>query len=189
MKFIFADSQDYVDPGFDFISEEFSPNRRAQHDDVYAHEFFPSAPYDGMLVSRAMVGDVGLSGKYTTAQSVRFRRDGARAFLRYNEGDLFGDCGAFSYVREEKPPYAVPEMVDYYAACGFTHAVSIDHIVLGYNEALDEPSLFGSSADPTSHHAVPEDWKFRYNITLQLAEEFKRYCDANGAPFHPIGIA
>ncbi len=39
MKFIFADSQDYVDPGFDFQNEAYSADRRVQHDDVYPHEF------------------------------------------------------------------------------------------------------------------------------------------------------
>ncbi len=146
-----------------------------------------------MLVSRATVGDGLIKGKYTTSQSLRFRRDGAREFLRYwpeqNSGVLFGDCGAFSYVKEEKPPYNVPEMVDYYAACGFTHAVSIDHVVLGYNETFDGPSLFGGCADPTQNQAVPEDWKYRYHLTLQLAEEFLRYCETNRAPFQPLGIA
>jgi len=193
MKFIFADSQDYVDPGFDFENEAYSPDRRVQHDDVYPHEFFEYAPYDGMLVSRATVGDGSIKGKYTTAQSLRFRRDGAREFLRYwpeaNGGMLFGDCGAFSYVREEKPPYNIPEMVDYYAACGFTHAVSIDHVVLGYNENFDAPSLFGGCANPVEHHNVPEDWKYRYKLTLQLAEEFLNYCEANHVPFQPLGIA
>ena len=193
MKFIFADSQDYIDPGYDFLNEEYSTNRRVQHDDVYPHEYFGQAPYDGMLVSRAVVGDSTIKGKYTTSPSLRFRRDGAREFLRYwpedNAGTLFGDCGAFSYVNQEKPPYTVPEMVEYYADCGFTHAVSIDHIILGYNENLDGPSLFGGCADPTEHHAVPEDWKYRYRLTLQLAEEFLRYCETTSAPFQPLGIA
>lgn len=185
MKFLFADSQDYIDPGFDFLREEYSPDRRVQHDDVYPHEFFEKPPYDGLLVSRATVGDANIQGKYTTSQSLRFRRDGGRAFLRYDEasygGMLMGDCGAFSYVREENPPYSVPEIVDYYSACGFTHAVSIDHVVLGYNEALDGPALWDDNA--------PDEWRRRYDLTLGLAEDFLRHCDKVGAPFHPIGVA
>jgi hypothetical protein len=53
MKFFFADSHDFIDPGFDFDSEEYTEGRRAQHDDVYPHEYFERAPYDGMLISRA----------------------------------------------------------------------------------------------------------------------------------------
>jgi hypothetical protein len=185
MKFIFADSQDFIDPGFDFERDEFTANRRVQHDDVYPHEFYPRPPYDGMLVSRAIVGDERWKGKYTTSQSMRFRREGASAFLRYDparwNGMLIGDCGAFSYVRAEVPPYTVPEMVEYYSSCGFTHGVSIDHVILQYCEELDGPSLFPD--------AVPPEWMRRFDLTSRLAEEFLDYCGQSGVSFHPIGVA
>ena len=185
MKFFFADSQDYIDPGYDFSRDAFSPDRQVQRDDLYAHEYYDAPPYDGMLVSRAIVGDERWKGKYSTAQSIRFRREGARAFLRYdparNGGVLMGDCGAFSYVRETNPPYTVQEMVDYYADCGFTHAVSIDHVILGYNEKLDESSLFPE--------LVPPEWVRRWDLTLKLAEEFLEYCNNHDAPFVTIGVA
>ena len=84
MKFIFADSIDQIDPGFNFERDEFSPERRVQRDDVYPHEYFDTPPYDGMLVSRAIIGDRSSKGKYSTPQSMRFKREGARSFLRYN---------------------------------------------------------------------------------------------------------
>ena len=189
MKFLFADSLDTIDPGYDFQNNAFSPDRRAQHDDVYPHEFFPAAPYDGMLVSRAVVGDTGLKGKYTTSQSIRFRRDGARDFLRYDGPMIMGDCGAFSYVREEKPPYSIGEMLDYYADCGFTHAVSIDHVILGYDESFDSASLFGEHKEPLDNPHLPTEWKRRYLLTLELAEQFLARCQAERVPFKPIGIA
>ena len=182
MKFLFADSQDYIDPGFDFDKEEYTSDRMAHRDDVYPHEFFDRAPYDGMLVSRATVGDERRKGKYSTAQSIRFRREGAAKYLRYTGAMIMGDCGAFSYVAEAIPPYTVPEMVDYYADCGFTHAVSIDHVILSYNESYDRTSLFGG--DP-----VPESLRFRYDLTLRLAREFRDYCQRHEAPFVPIGVA
>ena len=185
MRFFFADSQDYIDPGYNFESDQYTPGRIPQRDDLYAHEYYDTPPYDGMLVSRAIVGDERWQGKYSTAQSIRFRREGARAFLRYhpeqNGGVLMGDCGAFSYLREPNPPYTVPEMVEYYADSGFTHAVSIDHVILGYNEKLDAPSLFPE--------AVPLEWQRRWDLTLRLAEEFLEYCANHNAPFHPIGVA
>jgi hypothetical protein len=57
------------------------------------------APYDGVLVSRGIVGDHRVSGKYTEAQAMRFRRVGAPEFLRLNKPEfahlsIFGDCGA-----------------------------------------------------------------------------------------------
>ena len=77
MKFIYADSLDYVDPHYDFLTDR-SPNGREPHwDDVYPHEILGYAPYDGLLVSHAIV----MKGKYTLAQAMRFRLVGAREFL------------------------------------------------------------------------------------------------------------
>jgi len=57
VKFIFADSLDLVDPGYDFLADRMHPGRRPYWDDQYPHELFGYAPYDGILVSRGIVGD------------------------------------------------------------------------------------------------------------------------------------
>ncbi|MFC1911518.1 tRNA-guanine transglycosylase DpdA [Chloroflexota bacterium] len=180
MKFLFADCLDQIDPGFDFTKDEYSPDRRVQRDDVYPHEYFDIPPYDGILVSRAVLGDGNQDGKYTTAQSMRFKREGARSFLRYNPsrgGAIMGDCGAFSYLKDDVPPYSVPDMVRYYEQCGFTHGVSIDHVILGYSEQHHLPNL------------IPEEWKRRYALTLRLAEDFLSYCRNHNVTFQPVGVA
>jgi hypothetical protein len=186
MQFFFADSHDYVDPGFDFERDEFSAGRQVQRGDLYAHEMFAQPPYDGILVSRSIVGDERRRGKYSTAQMMRFYRKGVADFLRYDPtkwgGAIVGDCGAFSYRNESVPPYTVPEVVEYYAQCGFTHGVSIDHVILGYNEKFDQ-GLF------STYEAAPEDWRGRYDLTLKLAEEFLRYCEGQQVPFQPMGVA
>ena len=88
MKFIFADCQDYVDPRYDFLKDKYGDNRQIYWDDEYPHEIFKHAPYDGILVSVAIVGGVtGMSGKYSDAQVMRFNRVGAREFLRFNKPD------------------------------------------------------------------------------------------------------
>ena len=43
-----------------------------------------------------------------------------------------GDCGAFTYVREEAPPYTVDEVIDFYEDCGFDAGLSLDHVILGF---------------------------------------------------------
>ena len=55
MRFYFPDSQDQIDPSFDFDTEERSPFRIRQRDDLYAHEVLTPVPYSGMLVSKAIV--------------------------------------------------------------------------------------------------------------------------------------
>src|SRR4051794_17319247 len=125
MQFYFPDSQDQIDPSFDFASEERSPFRIRQRDDLYAHEVLSSAPYSGMLVSKAMVDGVGGgAGRYSAQQRQRLFRVGVREFFRLNTVDgprleTMGDCGAFTYFRDDVPPYTPDDVIDFYDGCGF----------------------------------------------------------------------
>src|ERR1700761_4873811 len=109
MRFYFPDSQDQIDPSFDFESEERSPFRIRQRDDLYAHEVLDPSPYDGMLISKAIVDGVeGGAGRYSAQQRQRLYREGIREFFRLDAVeseriDTIGDCGAFQYVRETVP--------------------------------------------------------------------------------------
>lgn len=66
VDFFFPDSQDQIDPSFDFGRESSSPDRVRQRDDRYAHEVISPAPYTGILLSKALVDGPG--SKYTFAQ-------------------------------------------------------------------------------------------------------------------------
>ena len=59
MKFFFPDSQDQIDPGFDFGTEEHPALRVRQRDDLYAHEALDGHIIDGLLVSKAIVDGTG----------------------------------------------------------------------------------------------------------------------------------
>ena len=109
MKFFFPDSQDLVDPSFDFVTEKRNDTRIRQRDDLYAHEIYKSPPYDGMLVSKAIVeGSAGSTGRYTLGQQRRFFVEGVKDFMRLPKGmEIMGDCGAFTYVKEPTPPVTV----------------------------------------------------------------------------------
>src|SRR3954466_1574244 len=109
VDFFFPDSQDQIDPTFDFEREAGSPDRVRQRDDRYAHEVISPAPYTGILLSKALVDGPG--SKYTFAHRHRLYRLGVRRFLRLDDFDgprlaTMGDCGAFNYAREEKPPFS-----------------------------------------------------------------------------------
>lgn len=184
MRFFFPDAQDFIDPGFDFDREAYSPGRVRQRDDRYAHEVFDPPPYDGLLVSRAIVEGVGAGaeGKYTDAQRHRLLRVGAREFFRLPAGlQVMGDCGAFSYVREPVPPVTPDGVIDFYEACGFDAGAAVDHVILGYDAGFDRalPGL-----DP-----VPADWRERQRLTLELAGQFRRRHTARGCRFEPLGVA
>src|SRR6266487_2926439 len=125
MRFFFPDSQDQVDPTFDFTTEERSILRVRQRDDLYIHEVLSGRVIDGLLVSKAIVDGVpGATGKYTLAQRHRLYRVGVRRFFRLDTAPgphvlTMGDCGAFTYVRDEVPPYTPDEVIDFYYECGF----------------------------------------------------------------------
>ena len=87
MTFFFPDSVDAVDPGYDFLTEAYSPARVRQQREAYAHEALGRAPYDGVLVSMAMAGfRAGAAGRapsrYTQSQRFRLFYAGVRDFLR-----------------------------------------------------------------------------------------------------------
>jgi hypothetical protein len=181
MKFIYADSMDHVDPNYDFINDRNAPNRNRYWDDAYPHEIMGYAPYDGLLVSRGIVGDHRVLGKYTQAQAMRFQRVGARAFLRLDKPQfanlsIFGDCGAFTYNKRDVPPYTPEEMVEFYDEGGFTHGCSVDHIIFDYDETVC--GLEGASPEA----------KRRYDITLANAEAFLKATQQHGACFTPLGV-
>ena len=120
MKFFFPDSQDQVDPTFDFTTEERSALRVRQRDDLYIHEVLRERAIDGLLVSKAIVDGVpGATGKYTLAQRHRLYREGVRRFFRLAAAPgppllTMGDCGAFSYVNDDVPPYSPDDVIDFY---------------------------------------------------------------------------
>lgn len=182
MKYFFPDSQDTVDPTFNFDTEERSIDRVRQRDDQYAHEVFSTPAYDGLLVSKGMVDGIGgSSGKYTLAQRHRLYRVGAKEFFRTESLPVIGDCGAFTYVREEIPPYTVDEVLNFYNDCDFDLGISVDHVILAYNPRFD----FVKASD---NKEVADHLK-RQELTLQLAAEFLRGHQANGLRFTPVGVA
>lgn len=181
MKYIYADSMDHVDPGYDFIEDRHAPQRNPYWDDSFPHEIMGYAPYDGVLVSRGIVGDHRVRGKYSEAQAMRFRRVGAREFLRLNKPEyvnlsIFGDCGAFTYHKEEVPPYTPDDMAEFYHECGFTHGCSVDHIIFDYD---DSARAMEGGTDET---------KRRYDITLANAETFLKVSRKQSGKFTPLGV-
>ncbi|APR52139.1 tRNA-guanine transglycosylase DpdA [Sphingomonas koreensis] len=181
MRFIYADSLDVVDPGYDFIADRHSAGRSPYWDDVYPHQILGRAPYKGMLVSRAIVGGHAVSGKYSEAQAMRFRRGGARSFLRLDIPGLdhlpiFGDCGAFSYHREDVPPYSPEDTAAFYEDGGFTHGCSVDHIIFEHDDSM--PGLDGGS----------QESRRRFDITLANAEAFLAATRSMRNHFTPLGV-
>ena len=188
MKFFYADALDLVDPGYDFSTDQFAPGRVPQRDDVYAHELLaPERPYDGLLVSRFLLDGRGTQGRYTMAQRQRFVRDGAQRFLRFPidgtfDADRFPilcDCGAFNYRNDPDPPYSVEDMVEFYELGGFTHGVSVDHMIGTFDPMLDHPTIGG----------IPDKLQRRFDITLANAERLRSIMVRDKPRFTALGVA
>lgn len=184
MKFLYSDTQDYVDPKYNFISDRNAPGRERYWDDVYAHELMNPTPYDGLLVAMSAIrqadGVASSKVRYSTKEEQRLLRDGARKFLRFlgpkfNDRMLMGDCGAFAYAEHETPAYSPSEVVEFYIDAGFSHGVSPDHII------------FDCDTSNPNVTEVRKEVVARYEITLSNALEFWKLCEIEGFPFEPMG--
>ena len=163
MQFYLPNFEDLVDPGYDFIHDEPSPDRgnRFLHD-WYAHQFFDEPIFDGVLMSKTVV-------KPRIEALIREAGD-VHAFLNLEPTvPVMGDCGAYTYRDDFEPPYTTTEILDYYETLGFTYGVSIDHVIF--------------SSFP------PDEQQRRWNLTLANAEDFLRQHRQGDYTFTPIGIA
>src|ERR1700710_202209 len=102
IRYYIPDWDDRVDPGYNFATDAHTPGRNPYRDDYYAHQIYDPPPYDGLLLSRAVV------------DADRRKRDAiiafgsVRRYLRWpqdHEHQILGDCGAFSYWNQPEPPY------------------------------------------------------------------------------------
>jgi hypothetical protein len=176
MDFYFPDSQDQIDPAFDFDTEVHPPFHVRQRDDRYAHEVHDLPPYSGMLVSKTMVDGYGGAGRYTAAQRHRLYRLGVHKFFRLPRGlKVIGDCGGFSYVEEDVPPVTIDEVIDFYESTGVDEGVSVDHVIRDYQ--------------PDPKREPEEDWLDRQAITLELAADFFFEHGRRRCRFTPMGAA
>ncbi|MCS6939109.1 MAG: tRNA-guanine transglycosylase DpdA [Roseiflexus sp.] len=160
--YFIPDWDDRVDPNYDFINDTHSPDRDPYHSDYYAHQIYNEPPYDGILVSRAVID--------RQPSKLELIRDigSIKRYLRLPESHtVLGDCGAFSYWREENPPYKNEEMLEFYQRLGFDFGVSVDHLIFA---------------------GLDHDKERRWNITMENAEVFIKRHRAGRYTFTPIGV-
>ncbi|MFG0216646.1 tRNA-guanine transglycosylase DpdA [Brevibacillus porteri] len=165
-KFFMPENDDRVDPNYDFAHDYSEKNRNPLLNDVYAHEIYGRPQYDGLLVSKVNIDNA------TRQKRALIEEVGMHEFLRLPPNyPIMGDCGAFSYIDKEVPPYTTDEIIKYYHDLGFDYGVSVDHLIVGPFQK-DESIR-----------------NLRYELTLSMAEEFMDKFKANGEyKFHPIGI-
>lgn len=160
--YFFPDWDDYVYEPFDANE---TPEVRRPENRKYAHEIFgDETPYDGLLLSLAQLRKgPGLLKRLVNQESPDLRKE-----LRLPDKLLlFGDCGAFSYTADDKPPISPERAAEHYHKFGFDLGASVDHIPL-----------------PSQHRCYQEN---RMALTKENAETFLAHCKDKGYEFEPIG--
>ena len=190
LKYFIPDWKDKVDPRFDFQSDSYAPDRDLS-EDRYAHEIFSTPPYDGILVSRAIVEK--------SPRDCRVVQElGAHKYYRLPKGlEIFGDCGAFSYVSEEEPRYKTEDVLDYYDTIRVNYGASVDHLVVNtiYESQTIKKRLTNESIKTSKKkqkkYLSKNERERRIEITLQNATEFIRLYKNKKQKFKftPIGVA
>lgn len=157
--YFFPDWADYVyEP---FCADETDENRKVENR-KYVHEVFADdPPYDGLLLSLAQLRTK--NGHLNGSMEDFREKMGVPDNLR-----LFGDCGAFSYIKDKTPPLSCEEAASLYNKFGFDFGASVDHI-------------------PISSLLSDEERDARMNLTAKNAEEFLEVHRSNGYKFNPVG--
>lgn len=160
LRYFIPEWDDLVDPDFDFLHDKHSGGGGDWSNEVYAHQMYPEPNYDGILMSRAVA-------EKSKKKKARINSMGVHRFLRVpREFPIMGDCGAFDYIMEEKPPYTTDDVLDYYTRLDFDYGVSVDHLIVS---------------------ATEHQKKFRYELTIHNAEEFLKEHRTAGLRWEPIG--
>jgi hypothetical protein len=147
----------------DLVTEEydFDEDKDIGKKKLYAHEMYPKPNYDGILASRMKLEDSKSKLKLIKELG------GVHKYYKF-EGPVFGDCGAWGYIKEKDPPFETNELMDFYEDLKFDIGVSIDHLcVPGYES----------------------EWEYRKALTLKNAESFYNRHVKKGYSFKPVGVA
>jgi len=168
LQYYLPDSRDRIDLTYDFEHDSRSRDR-VTRDDSYCHEVLGNT-YDGILISASNV--LSRTSSYSAATRRRFLREGVRRMFRAPAHLKFmGDCGAFSYMKEDVPPYSVAQIADFYETVGVDFGLAVDHVVTEFHKTSQSPSADSSR---------------RYDLTLNLADDF--YEVSRHRSFIPMGV-
>lgn len=130
-KYILPDWDDLLDPAFDFDLDTYSgPDRKSRNDQHLNRLMRPTSICDGILVSLAQRQTVkGPLRKLKGTEQTSLNPLSLRQHFGLTEKQfLFGDCGAFSYVDEERPTVSTEQAIALYELYNFDFGTSVDHI-------------------------------------------------------------
>ncbi|MBI4546373.1 MAG: queuine/other tRNA-ribosyltransferase [Ignavibacteriae bacterium] len=190
MKYFLPDWEDRLDPKFDFETDEYSRDRaEAYESDVYAHQVFKDPPCDGILISLATFqgGKLPLE-KDGLEVNLRGRKT-IKGYLKLHKIskplEVMGDCGAFEYVNEDKPPkhFGTARVAKLYQQLKFDYGVSVDHMVVDFVYKDNGKSKLKKIK------LTQEEKEARRKLSIYNADRFINYHREKNLSFVPIGAA
>lgn len=179
LAYILPDWDDLLDPGYNFNTDTFSAVKSLR-DEVHCSQFMrPKRICDGILVSLAQsVSGKGPLRSLNLTDPGHLKPLGLREHYGLSDDQLlFGDCGAFSYVNEERPTITVEQATSLYDLHGFDFGASVDHMPV---RMIVE--------DGTATQLSNYRRRKRVMITQENADAFLRARDTMKATFEPVGV-
>ena len=151
---------DHVYSDFDPWKDEWTSGEEHYQ---FLWELSDSVPFDGVLFSRTRV-------EASNAKLKEIKESGGiRNYLRIPQGiPMFGDCGAFGYLKENEPPYDPLETLDFYESMQYDLGCTVDHLIVKATEEVKHE---------------------RQEITLKNAEKMMNKWDSGNYSFELIGVA
>lgn len=178
--YFLPDWDDFVDAEFDFVKDEFSTKGRTGRKELHCSELVrPKRLADGILVSLAQsFGGKGLlrSLQADSADSLAPKQVKEHFGLAEDQW-AFGDCGAFSYVNEDRPTISIDQAVATYELYGFDLGASVDHIPVPHVMRNGKPV-------PLTKAEQVE----RVKVTRRNAEAFMESWRRRECRFSPVGV-
>ena len=193
IKFFLPESDDLVDPGYDFERDVYSTEPSSARQDVYAHEIFDQPSFDGLLVSKSNIG--------RELEEKVIAKGGIHKHLRLPEiFPILGDCGAFQFIGDHNPPYNSEQIFDYYNDLGFDYGITLDHVIVEFDPAFDQVESQGQirpvgdvqfrfsfdaqeGKNDDDYPRPTEDMQYRFRLTLDNAREMLQLVQERGAKF------
>jgi len=186
IKYFLPDWEDRLDPEYDFDEDCFSSrhNKNPTTNDVHAHDLLSPPPYDGILFSMANFIKKAASPNMKNPK-IRGHSD-IKQYLKLREPlQVMGDCGAFTYINEEKPPepfFSIENVANFYDLLNFDYGVSVDHIVT-------DVVLEDVNGKKVKRILSKEEKEKRIKITIKNAKKFFKYHKEQQFDYTPIGVA
>lgn len=180
LLYFLPDWDDFLDVAYDFENDKFSEDDRAIREEKHSIALMrPRKLCDGVLVSLAQnLGTKGLLRRVGFLDEDALTPKSVRAHFKLMESQwAFGDCGAFSYVNQDKPTISVEQAVCLYDLYGFDLGASVDHIPVSEVKT-----------DSGKHRLTEQERRSRMRLTRDNAERFLVFHRELGAKFLPVGV-